>query len=149
MNKIEKLKFSFYGLLVGLIIFPVFTLGDSFASFLIQGKSSKEAIGILIEQAQQSKQVDRLSNRIDNLEKELEKEIACRKAEDIFEEADYLYWQGYHRVIKVKSIKQLISVTEEMIEEEDKDKKESLKEKLKKLKDLNKDYLLMKEKCEK
>jgi uncharacterized Ntn-hydrolase superfamily protein len=149
MKKIEKFKFLFFGLLVGLFLFPIFTLGDSFASFLIQGKSAKEAIEILIEQADQSRQIDRLSDKINLLENELKSEIACRKAEDIFEEADYLYWQGYHRVIKVKSIDQLVAVTEEMIQEENnEEQKEPLKEKLKKLKELNEEYSLMINQCQ-
>lgn len=148
MKNSEKLKFIFYGLLIGLIIFPVFTFGDSFVSFLAQGKSTQEAMNIVMEQARHSMKIDQLTKRIDELDSLLEKETACRKKNEIFEDAQTLYWQGYHRVILAQSMDQLLDVTREMIEEEsDEDKKEFLEKKLGKLEELNEEFLLMKERC--
>lgn len=148
-NKIQKIKFILYGVLFGVIFFPIITLGDSFASFLMQGKSAKEAIQILIEQADQAKQIDFLAERIEKLEGLQQKEEACRMAEGIFDQAQYLYWQGYHRVIIASTIEELISVTQEMIQEElSEEKIDFLKNKLDKLQELNKEYFIMKSKCE-
>jgi len=148
-DKIQKIKFILYGILFGIIFFPVITLGDSFASFLMQGKSTKEAIQILIEQADQSKQIDFLTQRIVRLEGLQEKEKACRTASEIFDQAQYLYWQGYHRVIIASTIEELISVTKEMTEEESSDEtKTFLENKLIKLQELNGEYLVMKSVCE-
>lgn len=148
-NKIQKIKFILYGILFGIIFFPIITLGDSFASFLIQGKSAKEAIQILIEQSDQSKQVDFLAQRIERLENLQEKEEACRMANELFDQAQYFYWQGYHRVIIASTIEELISVTQEMIKEESSDENKSLLEnKLIELQRLNEEYLVMKKRCE-
>lgn len=144
----QKIKFLLYGVLFGVIFFPIITLGDSFASFLMQGKSAKEAMQILIEQANQSKQMDFLVERIERLEGLQEKESACRMADELFDKAQYLYWQGYHRVIIASTIEELISVTQEMIEEESSDENQILLEdKLIELQKLNEEYLVAKEKC--
>lgn len=147
MNKIEKIKFIFYGLLFGLILFPIITLGDSFASFLMQGKSSKEAIQILIEQADHSKKMDFLNQKLNDLELSLEIEKACRKKNDLIGEALHVYWQGYRRVIISNDISELINVTKEMIENEEGEKEEFLISKLEKLEEIYEEYLLMEEKC--
>jgi len=145
----QKIRFLFYGILFGLIFFPIITLGDSFASFLMQGKSIKEATQILIEQANQSKQIDFLIERIEKLEISQEKEESCRKMNETINQANYLYWQGYHRVIMANTIDELISVTQEMIDtESDNEKVVFLENKLSSLQELNEEYLLLKKKCE-
>ena len=150
----QKIKFFLYGILFGIIFFPIITLGDSFVSFLMQGKSAKEAIQILIEQADQSKQMDVLIERIERLENLQEKEEACRKANEIFDQANYIYARGFHRIITARTVEQLILVTQEMIEEhpnyQDDNNEEIilLENKLIELQKLNEEYLLMKEKCE-
>ena len=58
----KKYKKYIIGVLVGLIAFPTITLGGSFVSSLIQGKSVDEAVQILADQ------MDILIGRVDELE---------------------------------------------------------------------------------
>jgi len=66
----EKNELILIGILIGLIAFPVFTLGSTFVVSLIQGKSVEEAIQILAEQ------IDVLIGRVEVLEtKQKEQEV--------------------------------------------------------------------------
>jgi chromosome segregation ATPase len=58
----EKIKTILMGLLISLIVFPTVTLGGSFVSSLIQGKTVEEAIQILAEQ------IDSLIGRVEVIE---------------------------------------------------------------------------------
>lgn len=60
--KIEKVKSIFIGILIGFITFPTITLGGTFVSSLIQGKTVEEAIQILAEQ------IDSLIGRVEVIE---------------------------------------------------------------------------------
>ncbi len=147
MNHIEKTKLIIYGLLFGLVLFPIITLGDSFASFLMQGKTSKEAFQILIEQADHSKRLDYLSQEIKDLELLIEEEKACRRKNELIDEAVSVYWQGYRRIIMSNKIEYFINVTKEMIEEEEGERKEFLIEKLDKLETIYEEYLIVEKDC--
>ena len=71
-----KNKKILIGVLIGLVSFPLITLGGSFTSSLIQGKTVEEAVEILAEQ------IDVLIGRVDMLENkqsELERQNWCLK----------------------------------------------------------------------
>ena len=100
----EKIKFIFIGVLVGTIIFPTITLGSTFVSSLIQGKTIDEAVQIL------ANQIDALIGRVELLETKqevqdqniqetqtaLEKEIAQQKAYDEFRRVYDKVWLHGH-----------------------------------------------------
>lgn len=58
----EKIKYIIIGGLIGIIVFPTITLGGSFVSSLIQGKTVDEAIQILAQQ------IDSLIGRVEVIE---------------------------------------------------------------------------------
>lgn len=58
----EKNKIILIGASIGLIAFPTITLGGTFVSSLIQGKTVEEAVQILAEQ------LDALIGRVETLE---------------------------------------------------------------------------------
>ena len=60
MNK--KIKYIFVGILIGVIALPTTTLGGTFVSSLIQGKTVEEAVQIL------ATQIDSLIGRVGTLE---------------------------------------------------------------------------------
>jgi len=62
----EKIKSSLIGILIGVIAFPTITLGGTFVSSLIQGKTVEEAVQIL------AGQIDSLIGRVEVLETEQE-----------------------------------------------------------------------------
>jgi hypothetical protein len=70
-------KIIIVAILVGFLAFPVVSLGSTFVSALIQGKSIEEAVQILAEQ------IDSLIGRVIILEGRADKEEACRKANDL------------------------------------------------------------------
>jgi hypothetical protein len=72
-----KIKTILTGILIGIIAFPTITLGGTFASSLIQGKTVTEAVQIL------SGQIDSLIGRVGALEAQQSKEEACRKASEL------------------------------------------------------------------
>jgi len=63
--------------LIGIVAFPTITLGGTFVSSLIQGKTVEEAVQIL------AAQIDSLIGRVEVLESQQKKEEACRKAEEL------------------------------------------------------------------
>lgn len=73
----EKIKYVIVGLLIGFILFPTVTLGGTFVSSLIQGKSVPEAIEILTQQ------IESLIGRVTALETKADKETACRQADEL------------------------------------------------------------------
>jgi len=75
MNK--KIKYIFIGILIGVIALPTITLGGTFLSSLIQGKTVEEAVQIL------ATQIDSLIGRVGVLETQQIKEEACRKASEL------------------------------------------------------------------
>ena len=73
----EKIKHIFIGILVGVVALPTITLGGTFVSSLIQGKTVEEAVQIL------ATQIDSLIGRVGTLEAQQSKEEACRKASEL------------------------------------------------------------------
>lgn len=67
----EKIKTILLGVIIGFVAFPTLTLGGSFVSSLIQGKTVEEAIQILAEQ------IDSLIGRVTILENRADKQEAC------------------------------------------------------------------------
>ena len=74
----EKIKLIILGTLIGIIAFPTISLGGTFVSSLIQGKTVQEAVQIL------ATQIDSLIGRVERIEEDqqivqiqLEKEKAC------------------------------------------------------------------------
>jgi len=96
----ERIKLILTGILIGIIAFPTITLGGTFVSSLIQGKTVEEAVQILAEQ------IDSFIGRVEILEtkqeaqeqgmeemqKVLEKEIAQQKAYNEFKRAYDKVW---------------------------------------------------------
>ncbi|MEM5831182.1 MAG: hypothetical protein QXO40_03190 [Candidatus Aenigmatarchaeota archaeon] len=84
----EKIKTILTGILIGIIAFPTLTLGGTFVVSLIQGKSVEEAIQILAEQIDALiGRVERLETKQETIEVGLKKEIACRRANELYNEA--------------------------------------------------------------
>ena len=73
----RKIKPIFIGVLIGIIAFPTITLGGTFISSLIQGKTVEGAVEIL------ATQIDSLIGRVKTLEVQQIKEEACRKANEL------------------------------------------------------------------
>jgi len=80
----EKIKKILIGVIIGFVAFPTITLGGTFVSSLIQGKTVEEAVQILAQQ------IDSLIGRVEVLEskqvkQELwqKKEEACRYANEL------------------------------------------------------------------
>ncbi len=76
-NMTGKIKIVLISVLIGFIIFPTITLGGTFVSSLIQGKSISEATQIL------ATQIDSLIGRVSILENKADKEEACRKTNEL------------------------------------------------------------------
>jgi len=77
----KKIKTIFIGVLIGIVAFPTITLGGTFVSFLIQGKTPSEAIQILGEQ------VDALIGRVEKVEtKQVEQEEAVQGLQNIIDQ---------------------------------------------------------------
>ena len=121
----EKIKFIYIGILVGIIAFPTITLGGSFVSSLIVGKTPAEAVQILAEQIDsligkvdvlETKQVDQ-AQITQGIQEQLEKEKACRKAEEFFNQAEYVYSQGSNRIITALTVNDFIFQTQRMLQE--------------------------------
>ena len=121
----EKIKFIYIGILIGIIAFPTITLGGSLVSSLIAGKTPTEAVQILAEQ------IDFLIGKVDVLEtkqvgqeqinqeiqEQLRKEKACRKAEEFLNQAEYIYSQGSHGMITALMVDDFIFQTQKMLQE--------------------------------
>ena len=73
----SKIKIILISSLIGFIIFPTITLGGTFVSSLIQGKTIGEATQIL------ATQIDSLIGRVSTLENKANKEEACRKMNEL------------------------------------------------------------------
>ena len=73
-----KTRYLLMGILIGIISFPTITLGGSFVSSLIDGKTVEESVQILGEQ------IDTVIGRVGMLESRADKEEACRKADRLF-----------------------------------------------------------------
>ena len=106
MNK--KIKHIFVGILIGVIALPTITLGGTFVSSLIQGKTVEKAVQIL------ATQIDSLIGRVGILEsgqeqiaQELQKQEACRKVGDILDQANDVF-----RTATVKTIDNAIFYTQ-------------------------------------
>ncbi len=96
----EKIKNILIGVLIGVIAFPTITLGGTFVSSLIQGKTVEEAVQILAQQ------IDSLIGRVEVLEIKqqsqeqsiqetqtaLEKEISQQKAYNEFRKVYDKVW---------------------------------------------------------
>ena len=76
-DKNMKTKQIVISVIVGLLAFPTITLGGTFVSSLIQGKTVDEAVQIL------ATQLDSLIGRVEVLENQQSKEQACRKAQEL------------------------------------------------------------------
>ncbi|MBU4274651.1 hypothetical protein KKE19_02455 [Patescibacteria group bacterium] len=73
----QVIKIIIISVLIGFVAFPTIALGGTFVSSLIQGKTIEEAIQILAEQ------IDSLIGRVTILESRADKEVACRKANEL------------------------------------------------------------------
>ena len=73
----QKIKLIILGTLIGIIAFPTISLGGTFVSSLIQGKTVQEAVQIL------ATQIDSLIGRVGTLEIQQNKEKACRKVAEL------------------------------------------------------------------
>jgi len=73
----ERIKTIIIGVLIGIIAFPTISLGGTFVSSLIQGKTVGEAVEILAQQ------IDSLIGRVGILEAQQNREEACRKASEL------------------------------------------------------------------
>lgn len=73
----QTLKIIIISVLIGFVAFPTIALGGTFISSLIQGKTVEEAIQILAEQ------IDSLIGRVTILEGRADREVACRKANEL------------------------------------------------------------------
>jgi len=96
----EKIKNILIGVLIGVIAFPTITLGGTFVSSLIQGKTVEEAVQILAQQ------IDSLIGRVEVLEMKqqsqeqsiqeiqttLEKETSQQKAYNEFKKVYDKVW---------------------------------------------------------
>ena len=70
----QKIKSILTGVLIGIVVFPTITLGGTFTSSLIQGKTVEEAVQILAEQ------IDYLTGRVEIIETK-QTEIETEQAE--------------------------------------------------------------------
>lgn len=127
------------GLLIGVLIFPTVAVGGSFTISLIQGKTVEEAVQILaaqidsligrvetvetkqvqleIGQIKQKEKVQELQRELVEGQENLDRERSCRKAEELFKEAEIVYSSGSHRIISASAIDEFISATEKMLQE--------------------------------
>jgi len=94
-----KIKPILTGILIGIIAFPTITLGGTFVSSLIQGKTVEEAVHIL------SEQIDSLIGRVEVLEtkQEVQEQImqevqAALKKEQAKQEAYNEFRRAYDKV---------------------------------------------------
>jgi len=115
----EKIKKILLGVLIGFIAFPTITLGGTFVSSLIQGKTVEEAIQILAEQ------IDALIGRVEKIETtqtqqeqiiselkaELEKERLCNEANRLFYLLPPHSGEGIGRIIGPTNIVDLYNQT--------------------------------------
>jgi len=107
----KQIKRIISGILIGIVAFPTITLGGTFVSSLIQGKTVEEAIQILVTQ------IDSLIGRVTTLETRADREEACRKAGEILEEVKYVYSKGIHWVITAGKVDDYISGTQTILEQ--------------------------------
>jgi len=130
--KTQKTKSIIVGILIGIVAFPTIAIGGSFVVSLIQGKSVEEAVQILAEQIDsligrveiiETKQAEIETKQLEQeqtskqLQEQLIKEKACKKADKLFDQAEYVYSQGSHRVITALTVEDFISETEKMLQE--------------------------------
>lgn len=151
-----KVKFILIGALIGLISFPAITLGGTFVSSLIQGKTVEEAVQILAEQ------IDSLVGRVEVVEtkqaeldaKQTEQESklseqerleACRFAESALTSAQM---QGGVIDADLKDFDELISKIIYRLDSSPEDQRQMWQSRLEKVRILKDQYLSAKAKCE-
>jgi len=116
---LNKSKLFFIGVFVILIILILvsFLLNPPLGFFPedgktmeeIKGKSTREALSVL------ASRFDQLSDRVTLLENQVVQEQACRRMEELSEEAEYIYGRGYHILITGGTINDFIKATEKQV----------------------------------
>lgn len=81
----QKIKPILTGILIGIVAFPTITLGGTFVSSLIQGKTVEEAVQILAQQ------IDSLIGRVEVVEREQEKQKLWQEKVMVCEEYQKLF----------------------------------------------------------
>lgn len=122
MKSYQKILLS---IIIGVLTIPTVAMGGSIVNSLIHGKSVPEAIQILAEQIEsltkrvevvETKQVEQ-EETTQELQEQFTKERACREADELFHQAEYVYSQGSHRVITALTVNDFISETQRMLQE--------------------------------
>ena len=145
----NKIKHISIGVLIGIIVFPTITLGGSFVSSLIQGKTVEEAIQILAER------IDILIGRVEVVEtKQAELEFKQTKQERLgsceFANTALTTAQIQGGIIDVdlKSFDELISKIIYQRDNSPQDQYQMWQSRLEKVQILKEQYLSAKAKCE-